>query len=114
MNTNVRWPRALCAMLVCGVLGLSVRAGEGEGKEEKLALKDVPEAVLKAAQEAVKGIVFDEAEKKTRGETVVYELEGKAGEKRYEVKVSADGKVLKVEEDDDDDGDDDKNEKDDD
>ena len=52
----------------------------------------------KAAQEAVKGIVLSKAEKETKGETVVYELEGKVGEKSYEVKVSSEGKVLKVDE----------------
>lgn len=71
---------------------------EQKAKEEKIALKDLPKAVLEAAQGAVKGIELTEAAKITRGDQVVYEIDGKVGAKEYEITVSAEGKVLKVQE----------------
>lgn len=107
------WSLLAGLALVMGLTATGLRAEEedDDGKEEKIELKDVPEAVLKAAQAAVKDIVFSKAEKETKGEKVIYELKGKAGEKTYEVEVSAEGKVLEVEEEDGDDKDDDKAEK---
>jgi uncharacterized membrane protein YkoI len=75
-------------------------------KHEKIPLAQVPEAVRKAAAGAVKGIVLAEAEKETSPKgVVIFELEGKAGGKEYEIKVDAAGKVLKVELEDEDDED---------
>jgi len=88
-------------LILFGLLALSsacVAEEEKEGQDEKVALNQVPAVVLKAAQDAVKGIVLTEAEKETKGADVVYELKGKVGAKVYEIKVSAAGKVLKVEE----------------
>jgi hypothetical protein len=82
----------------------SVWAAEDKEEDQKLALDQVPAAVLKAAQDAVKGIMITEAEKETKGEAVVYELTGKVGEKEYEIKVSPDGKVLGVKEEKEDEG----------
>jgi hypothetical protein len=88
------------AVLAFGVL--AVGAGEGdqkkdEGKTEaKVALADVPAVVKEAAQKAVPGIVLTEAEKQTKGAEVVYELDGKVGDKEYELKITAEGKVLKT------------------
>ncbi|GMV79245.1 MAG: hypothetical protein AMXMBFR7_04290 [Planctomycetota bacterium] len=103
------WSLLAGLALMMGLTSSGLRAEEenDDEKEEKIELKDVPEAVLKAAQAAVKDIVFSKAEKETKGEKVTYELKGKAGEKTYEVEVSAEGKVLEVEEEDDDDKDDD-------
>ena len=72
--------------------------GEDGGKDEQIGLDKVPEAVKKAATDAVKDIVFSLAEKETKGNATTYELKGKAGEKFYEVVVSAEGKVLKTKE----------------
>jgi uncharacterized membrane protein YkoI len=63
----------------------------------EVPLAEVPDAVKKAAQKAVPGIVLTEAEKQTRGKRVSYELEGKAGKKEYELEITAKGKVLEVE-----------------
>lgn len=86
---------------------------EKKKQEEKVALDKLPEAVKAAAERAVKGIVLTEAEKETKGDEVVYEVEGKAGGKLYEIKIAPDGKVIKVEEEKEDDKDDDKDDEDD-
>ncbi|MBI3832229.1 MAG: hypothetical protein HY291_22090 [Planctomycetes bacterium] len=90
----------LCMGLAALMVTRSVRAEEDDddGKEEVVAVDKVPEAVLKAAKEAVKDIVITKAEKETKGGKVVYELDGNVGEKLYEVVVSAEGKVLKTKE----------------
>jgi hypothetical protein len=91
-----------------------------EEKDEKIELSQVPEVVLKAAQEAVQGIEINGAEiEKTEG-GIIYELEGTVEGKIYEIEITPEGKVLQVEEedreegetdegDDDDNDDDDKN-----
>lgn len=101
-----RWMGLLAVAALAGALHTTKAVAEDEGgeKEVKVDLKDVPENVKKAATDAVKGLVLTEAEKETKDGKDVYELEGKVGDKKYEVVVDADGKVLKSGEDDDDDG----------
>jgi hypothetical protein len=65
--------------------------------EQSVNVKDVPEAVQAAAANAVKGIAIKKAVKVTEGTVIVYELTGKAGDKSCDLKVSAEGKVLGVE-----------------
>ena len=86
-------------------------AESGES-EESVALDSVPADVRSAAAGAVAGIVFTKAERETENGATVYSLCGTANGKKYEVEVSAAGKVLEVEdcdecEDCDEDGDDD-------
>jgi len=84
-------------LVLLGLLVLpSAWAAEKEEQGEKIALEDVPAAVLKAADNAVKGIVLCEAQKKTKGPQVIYEFVGMVDEKTWDIKVSADGKVLEV------------------
>jgi hypothetical protein len=92
---------AAVAFLMLGALALG--AGEGDKKEketkakkEKVALADLPVAVKEAAEKAVPGIVLTEAEKKVKGAETVYEVEGKVGDKQYELKITPEGKVLKT------------------
>jgi len=90
----------VCGLLVAALLAAPARGAENEkGKQdEKIALDQLPAAVKAAAEQAVKGIVLTEAEKATKKGEVIYEVAGKVGDKEYEIKISADGKVLKVEE----------------
>jgi uncharacterized membrane protein YkoI len=81
--------------------------GDDEGVDEEIPLSEVPDIVKDAAMNAVPGLVLEEAERETEGDTVVYELEGEAAGKEYEIEVSAAGEVLEIELDDDDDDDDD-------
>ena len=80
---------------------------DDDGDEVEIPLSEVPANVLAAARAAVPGIVFEEAERETEDGRIVYELEGEANGKEYEIEVSADGTVLEVEEEDDEDEDED-------
>ncbi|MBM3976870.1 MAG: hypothetical protein FJ299_07765 [Planctomycetes bacterium] len=75
--------------------------------DERIALDQVPQAVIDAALAAVPGLVLSGAEKELEAGQVVYSLEGKVGGATYEVEVGADGRVNEIDADDaDDDGDD--------
>jgi uncharacterized membrane protein YkoI len=69
--------------------------------ERDVALSQVPAAVLAAATNAVPGIKITEAELEDTEKGQVYELEGVAGGKSYEVKVSADATDVQVQQGDD-------------
>ena len=71
-------------------------------REKPIPLSEVPTAARDAATAAVEGIVLTETEVENKDGHLVYEFEGKVGEKEYEIEVTADGKVLEVEEEDDD------------
>ena len=66
--------------------------------EEEIPLAQVPTAVVSAAEGAVEGFDIKAAESKVKDGRTVYDLEGKANGVKYEVKVAANGEVLKVEE----------------
>jgi len=67
--------------------------------DEDIPLSQVPGKIKKIAGKAVKGIKLTEAEL----EDGVYELEGYVGDQKYEIKISSEGKVVKIEKEDDDD-----------
>ncbi len=71
-------------------------------KESKIAISDVPENIMEAVNDAVPGGKVKEAEKEVHGKKVVYEIEKIVDGKEIEIKVAADGKIIKVEKDDDD------------
>ncbi len=85
-----------------------------QDEEVAIAVNTVPAAVLAAANGAVAGIVFTSAERETEKGLTVYCLVGSANGKRYEVEVTADGKVVEIEDADDDEDDDDDDDADDD
>lgn len=91
-----------------GPVAAAAPAGE-ESDEVRIDLASVPEAAVAGAKSAVPGIAFTRAEKETEGGVLVYCLVGTAGGKTIEVEVTADGKVLEIENEDDgeDDADDD-------
>ncbi len=79
-------------------IGLSACADFGG--DEKIALSEVPVAVVAAAEGAVDGLQIKSAEIEDKDGRTVYELKGNANGVKHEVKVTADGEVLKVETDD--------------
>lgn len=78
--------------------------------EKEIPLSQVSAAAMEAAENTVENITITEAEieEEEDGQTV-YELEGIANGVEYEIEVTADGKVLEVEQEDEDnyDGEDD-------
>lgn len=86
-------------LLLLFVNGLSI--------EKEIPLSQVPEIVIAAARQAVPNIKLTEAEVSETSHGLIYELEGTVDDKEYEIRVTADGKVLKVIQEFDDDEDDD-------
>ncbi|MEJ2534095.1 MAG: PepSY domain-containing protein [Gammaproteobacteria bacterium] len=66
--------------------------------ERNVPLSEVPPNVLSATKGAVPGLLIDEIELEEEDGVEVWEFEGMAGGKRYEVEISASGEVLEVEE----------------
>ncbi|MBI3832228.1 MAG: sigma-70 family RNA polymerase sigma factor [Planctomycetes bacterium] len=58
----------------------------------------LPPEIKAAAEAALKGFKIAKVEKETKGGKTIYDIEGTADGKRYELEVSAEGKVLEVKE----------------
>lgn len=75
----------------------AVSACSDDDNEMDIPVSDVPANVISKVQNALPGISIVEAEKETKGELVIYELEGTliSGEE-YDIKITAKGKILKI------------------
>jgi uncharacterized membrane protein YkoI len=70
-----------------------------EGDEQKVEMNALPASVQSTIQAKAKGGSVTELEKETKNGAVVYEAKVKASDgKMTKIKVSADGKLLKVKE----------------
>ena len=76
-------------------IGLTACAGMWE--EDDIALSEVPAAVTAAAEGAVDGLEIKSAEAEDKNGRTVYEIKGLANGVKHEIKIDANGKVLKVE-----------------
>ena len=65
-------------------------------EEDDIAISEVPAAAIDAARGAVDGLEIKSAELKNKDGRTFYEIDGKANGVKHEVKVTADGEVLKV------------------
>ncbi len=109
MRHEMLWVAAVAAALAgCGSSRPSDRADGDDDMdhEERIALADVPAPAMKAARGAVAGIDITGCEREMEDGVMVYELQGTAGGKEYEVECTADGRVLEVEDADDEEDDD--------
>lgn len=90
--------RTLAAPLIAVLFVFSLTACFDNDKEEDIALSEVPVNIIEIVQNTLPGISLDEAEKKSKDESVIYELEGKLiNGKEYEIKISDDGTIIKIE-----------------
>lgn len=89
--------RRICVFLAIGLFSAS-GCGEAVRRDEPVKISDVPEDILKVAQEKLPNIKFDQAWKtKFKGQDA-YELRGKNSRgKVQEVEISTTGEVLEVE-----------------
>jgi hypothetical protein len=78
-------------------------ADDEEESEEKIKLSDCPKAVQKTVKKEVGEGKILEIEKETEDDQVVYEVEYIVGDKRWEIEVAPDGKLLSKEREDADD-----------
>jgi len=66
-----------------------------------MPLSEVPGNVITVVQNALPGISLTEAEKRTKGDTVIYELQGKLiNGNKCEIKITESATILKIELDD--------------
>ena len=84
----------ILGLLVCGCANQSLKsvtshdANTQDEQEIEIPLDQVPDLVKQAALAAVPGIVLEEAEKEIENGVLVYELEGVANGKEYEIEKS--------------------------
>ena len=76
----------------------------GEAPQTALTVQ-LPPHIRKAMEDGLKGFVPTKVDEERRGGKLIYDIEGKVGEKRFDMEVTADGKVLKIEEAEDDEDD---------
>ncbi len=79
--------------LLFSIMGLAACA---MWEEDDIAVSEVPAAAIDAARGAVDGLEIKSAELKNKDGRTFYEIDGKANGVKHEVKVTADGEVLKV------------------
>jgi hypothetical protein len=60
---------------------------------------EVPANVLAAAKAEIPGFILEEANLQQRGATRLFELQGRANDRPYELDITADGRVLHIERD---------------
>ena len=71
-------------------------------EEQEIPLTAVPEHVLAAAESALSGVQLIEAELVSSDSLLIYELEGLRNDTEYEIFISHEGELMKIERDEDD------------
>ena len=79
-------------------LTFTLSACSDDDNEVDIPVSDVPAKIISIVQNALPGITLTEAEKESKDNVTVYELEGKllTGEE-YEIKITETGILLKIE-----------------
>jgi uncharacterized membrane protein YkoI len=67
--------------------------------DNEIPKNEVPAAVLSAAKAQIPGFVLEEADLQERNGRRLFELQGRANGRRYEMDILADGRVLHIERD---------------
>jgi len=89
------------AVVLIGLaIGITLFA-KGEETEKEIPLSEVPKKAIVAAQKSVEGIKLVAAEVEEEDGVLIYDLEGVADGKEYEIEVTAEGEVLEVEQEED-------------
>ena len=92
--------------VVTAFASLVVLAGPAiQARETEIPLDEVPDAVVRAAMEAVPGIELVSAEIEEENGETLYELEGMLDGERYEIEITPEGDVIEIEKGEDDDDD---------
>ena len=74
-------------------------ADDGDDADNDIPKNEVPVNVLAAAKAQIPGFVLEEANLQQRGATRLFELQGRANDRPYELDITADGRVLHIERD---------------
>jgi hypothetical protein len=89
---------ALFASAACADGKGKGKGGKGKGQRapaEKVELKDLPPAVLKAAEKETPNATFTSAAKRSGKKNTVYTLQGTDGNRRVSLAISSSGEVLR-------------------
>jgi hypothetical protein len=81
-----------CSLVIIALLSPAALAGEETIKKDA-----VPEAVLKAFEQAYPFVKVTEYEKEDRNGVIYYEIEGKVGKLKLEMVYTPDGKLYEIE-----------------
>jgi hypothetical protein len=96
-HDDMRW-FGLVGMLALMIIGGCGKHPAAPAAPELVPLDQVPETVMKAAREKLPDVRFESAWKAREEGQEVYEVRGKTGNgKTFEVEVTPDGTVVKVE-----------------
>ena len=77
---------------------LTLSACFDQDNDIEIPISEVPANIITIVQNTLPGINLSEAEKEIKEDTVIYELEGELiNGKKYEIKISKDGTIIKVE-----------------
>ena len=90
----------LYSTLVWGLFASGANAGIFgwfEDNDEKIAVKDLPPAVVQAVQRVFPQGEMKRAEKEKKGDRVSYEVKVESGETLYSIEMKADGTLIQVE-----------------
>jgi len=90
------WLVPVCAALLCFVPARSIAEDKekDEGKEEKVKIDQVPQAVRDTLKEESKGAAIDQVDKQTGEGKTIYEADVKINGHNYEIKVAEDGLLI--------------------
>jgi hypothetical protein len=72
---------------------------DGDDADNDIPKNEVPANVLAAAKAEIPGFILEEADLQQRGATRLFELQGRANGRPYELDITADGRVLRIERD---------------
>ena len=102
-NTTLLLAAAATALLAaCATKPVPIAPGyvnDSDDFDNDIPKNEVPANVLAAAKAQIPGFVLTEANLQQRGSTRLFELQGRANSRPYELDITADGRVLHIERD---------------
>lgn len=90
----------LAFLAACATTPQPVAPGfESDDFDNEIPKNEVPAVVLAAAKAQIPGFVLEDADLQERNGHRLFELQGRANGRRYEMNILADGRVLHIERD---------------
>lgn len=91
---------SLTLLAACATKPVPVAPGYANDEfDNDIPNNEVPAAVLAAAKAQIPGFVLEEADLQQHAGRRLFELEGRANGRRYEMDILPDGRVLRIERD---------------
>src|SRR5688572_26721631 len=101
MGRGLLMPKSIVQLVLPALIAIGCSSAHAQKRPKAaIAVDKLPRAVLVAAESAVRDIQITKAKQRHKREQVVYKLDGLAGGKTYELKITAEGTVLDLEQED--------------